>query len=223
MKIRAFVMAVAVASLAAGSASAVVQRHHEKGVAISDETVESIKEADKAMEAKDYAKAVEKYSEAIAAKELEGENLSGILLNRGLAYMSLKQCVEANADFTASIAATEKPSASAYAGLGQCNNELGKTADAIAAFKQAAALAPTEATFVGAYCSAAFNGKAYAEAGPACEAYLAFVPTDKQILEATAVSYQHAGNKAKALEIWKKLLALDPASAVAKQGIEQNS
>ena len=49
------------------------------------------------------------------------------------------------------------------------------------------------------------------------------MPADKQIVEASAVSYQNAGNKAKALEMWKKLLALDPNSAVAKQGVKQNS
>ncbi len=213
-----------IAILALGSASAGrMPGKKDEPQAISKETKKAVEAGDAAMNAKDYAKAIEEYTKAIKSKDLEGDNLGAILLNRGVAYFNLKQCPNAIPDFTGSIEASKTPNPSAYAGRGQCLIETGKAAEGVADYKQAVALAPTEPSFAGGLCTSAFNAKIYAESGPACEAYSAFVPTDKQILEAAAVSYQNAGNKAKALEMWNKLLALDPASAVAKQGVQQNS
>jgi len=213
---------LAIAAFAWSTAAAGVMPGR-KDNAISADTQKAVKAGDAAMNDKDFAKAVEEYSKAIKSKELDRDNLGAILLNRGIAYVALKQCPDAIEDFTGSIAAVTTPNASAYAGRGQCYLAAGQAAEGIADFKQAVTMVPTDASYSGAFCSAAFNAKLYAESGPACEAYQAFVPTDKQIVEATAVSYQNAGNKAKALAMWNKLLALDPASAVAKQGITQNS
>lgn len=217
-----FVATLIIASFAVGAASAnrMPGRKEER---ISPDTVKAVQAGDAAMQAGDFATAISEYTKAIQSKELKGDNLGAILLNRGIAYVSVKQCPEASADFTGAIEASSAPHPSAYAGRGQCHMEAGQTAEGIADMKQAIALAPTEATYVGALCTSAFNAKIFVEAGPACEAYSVFVPTDAQIVEASAVAYQNAGNKAKALEMWNRLLALDPNSAVAKQGVQQNS
>ena len=214
-------LAIMVATVSLASAAGV--RRPEDAPAISKKTIEAAQAGDTAMNEKNYAKAVEEYTVAVDSGELSGDTLGVILVNRGVAYVNLQQCPKAIPDFTGAIEVLSTPNANAYVGRGQCYIDTGKAAEGVADFKQAVALAPTESSFVGAFCTAAFNAKIYAEAGPACEAYSAFVPTNAQIFEASAVSYQNAGNKAKALEMWKRLLALDPNSAVAKQGIQQNS
>lgn len=214
---------IAVLALGSASAGRMPGSNKEEPKSMSKATVKAVKAGDEAMNAKDYNTAVAEYTKAIESKELEGDNLGAILLNRGVAYFNLKQCPSAITDFSGSIEASKTPNPSAYAGRGQCLIETGKAAEGVADYKQAVTLAPGEASFVGGLCTSAFNAKIYAESGPACEAYAVFVPTDKQIIEAAAVSYQNAGNKAKALEMWNKLLALDPASAVAKQGVAENS
>jgi tetratricopeptide (TPR) repeat protein len=219
-----FITSIAIAALIAGSAAAgVMPGRKNENQGMTADTVKAVKAGDAAMNEKDFQTAVEEYSKAINSKELEGDNLGAILLNRGIAYVSLKQCPNAIEDFTGSVAASTTPQPSAYAGRGQCYLETGKTAEGVSDFKQAVTLAPTDASYAGAFCTASFNAKIYVESGPACEAYSAFVPTNAQIIEASAVSYQNAGNKPKALAMWNKLLALDPASAVAKQGIKENT
>lgn len=190
---------------------------------LSKATIKAIQAGDAAITAKDYPAAIAAYTIAIDSKELKGDPLASILINRGISYYSIQQCPSAIPDFDKSIEIAREPNAQAYAGRGQCYMDTGKSAEGVADFKQAVALKPEDASFAGALCSATFNAKIYLESGPACEAYLVFVPDNAQIMEATAASYQYAGNKAKALEMWQRLLALDPNSAIAKQGIEQNS
>ncbi len=218
------VATIVIAAFAIGCASAsrMPGRNKDETV-LSRETIAALKAGDAAMQAGEFEKAIEEYTKVINSKELDGENLASIQLNRGIAYVSVKQCPNAIEDFSGVIANSAAPHPAAYAGRGQCQLEAGKTAEGIADIKQAVALAPTEGSYVGTLCSASFNAKIFVEAGPACEAYSAFVPDNAQIIEASAVAYQNAGNKAKALEMWNKLLALDPNSAVAKQGIQQNS
>lgn len=217
---RKIIATLAIAALAWGSATAVTSARRDS---VSPKTAEAVMAGDAAMTANAYETAISAYTTALEAEDLRGDMLGAVLLNRGIAYIALKQCPAAIEDFTRSIAVSKSERPSTYAARGQCYMEGGKAAEGIADLKQAVAVAPTEPTFAGALCSNAFNAKIYVESGPACEAYSAFVPTDPQIIEASAVSYQNAGDKVKALAMWNKLLALDPASTVAKQGIQQNT
>ncbi len=62
-----------------------------------------------------------------------------------------------------------------------------------------------------------------AEAGPACERYLAFEPANQEIMRAAAQAYEAAGNKPKAAEMWGRLLAAVPGLQEAQDGVKRNS
>lgn len=175
-----------------------------------------------ALQAGDNQKAVELITHAIELNVLDGNNLASAYFARGAAYARLHQCPSAIPDFTQAIAI--KPDDPQFYGQrGNCYVETKQTNLAIADLKQAVALAPTDGSYVQFLCATAFNAKVYAEAAPACEASLQYAPKDLQLYQAAGQSYEAIGNKAKALAIWKQLLALDPTNEAAKQGIKRTS
>lgn len=213
----ALVMIVAMASpaLAQTSASENKQRHMKAAV-------ENLNKGVDALKAGDNAGAVQYITLAIDANVLEGNNLYAAYFARGAAYSGLKQCNVAIPDFTAAIA-IKQDDPQVYAQRGNCYVELKQTELAIPDLKQAVALAPTDGAYVQFLCATAFNAKIYAEAAPACEASLPFSPNEAELYQAAAQSYEALGNKAKALEIWNRLLAVDPKNEAAQQGIKRNS
>lgn len=179
-----------------------------------------LKEAQEAAEAKDYATAIAKMTEALELEVLPPETVIQVLSNRGLLYMQLTppDCASATADFTKVIELAPQ-SGFAYAAIGKCKIEATPpdTAGAIAAFKQAFALEPTNASFAGALCTAAFNASDYPAAIESCVAYDTLQPGNVQIMEAIATSYELSGDKANAAKAWAKVLAADPSNKNAKE------
>lgn len=197
-------------------------RDRDKKDELPADVIEAVGEGDKALVAEDYATAVKHYTKALSSKKLKGDNRASILTNRGIAYVSLKDCPSAIPDFSEAIEESTEPRASALAGRGDCYAKDGKVAEGLADLKAAVAAAPQEMSYVGALCSAAFNAKIYADAAPSCEAYAA-ATNNLQVLRGAAQSYEEIGNKAKANELWRKLLAADPGSQPAKEGIARTS
>ncbi len=180
-------------------------RHFQKGV--------------EAVQAGDFPTAVAELTEAIDSGKLEGENLGNAHMARGFAYAQLKQCANAIPDFTKAIE-VKPQEAQIYAQRGNCYIETQQVQPGIADLKQAVALAPEDKSYAEFLCASANNAKLYAESGPACEhAAKKFSPQDKQLIQASAQAYELSGNKPKANEMWKMLLALDPASKDAKDGV----
>ncbi|MFT3810714.1 MAG: hypothetical protein QM698_12415 [Micropepsaceae bacterium] len=189
----------------------------------SKESVKALEEGVKALQASDYQKAVDEFSRAIEIGGMNEQNEKAAHLNRGIAYVQLKQCPNAIPDFGKALE-IGGDDALAYIQRANCQSEAGQTALAVADTKKAVALMPEDAEYAKLFCAIAFNGKIYAEAGPACEnVVVRFEPANAQLVQAAAQSYDLAGNKAKAKELWEKLLALDPSSEAAKQGIKKNS
>lgn len=189
----------------------------------SKESIKSLQAGVEALKAGDYQKAVDSFSRAIEIGGMNEQNEKAAHLNRGIAYVQLKQCPTAIPDFDKALE-VGGDDALAYIQRATCQSEAGQTALAVADAKKAVALMPEEADYAKLYCAIAFNGKIFAEAGPACEnVVVRFEPTNAQLVQAAAQSYDAAGNKAKAKELWQKLLALDPSSEAAKQGIKKNS
>ena len=181
--------------------------------------VKKLNEAVTALQGGDAATALPLLTDVIDNGGLEGENLWIAYFSRGAAYSMLKQCANAIPDFTKALELKPQDHQS-YAQRGNCYNDTKQVELAIADLKQAVALDPTNEGYAGFLCAVAFNGKVHAEAGPACEAYVVkFKPNDAELIQASAQSYEAAGNKKKANEMWKRLLAVDPKSEAAKQGI----
>lgn len=189
----------------------------------SKEAVKSLQAGVEALKAGEFQKAVDEFSRAINIGDLNPQNEKAAHLNRGIAYAQLKQCPSAVPDFDKALE-IGGDDALAYIQRGQCGSEMGQAPQATADAKKAVQLEPQNADYAKLYCAIAFNGKVYAEAGPACEnVVVRFAPQDAQLTQASAQSYDVSGNKAKAKEMWTKLLALDPSSEAAKQGIKRNS
>ena len=185
----------------------------------SKKAVEKLNAGVTALQGGDAATALPLITEAIESEGLEGENLWIAYFSRGAAYSMLKQCPNAIPDFTKAIE-LKATDAQSYAQRGNCYVETKQPELAVADLKQSVALDPENKDYAGFLCAVAFNSKLHAEAGPACEAVVVkYDPTNKELVQASAQSYEAAGNKAKANEMWKKLLALDPASEAAKQGV----
>lgn len=212
--LRKFIPAVAAAALLlAGPAAAL----SAKGA------VGKLNDGIEALQKGDAATAVPLIGEAIDSGKLEGENLFLAYFTRGAGYAMLQQCPNAIPDFDKAIA-MKATDPQVFAQRGSCLAQTGEAEKAVADLKQAAALAPDNKEYAEFHCAVAFNGKIHAEAGPACEnAVLKFSPDNKELVQASAQSYEAAGNKAKANEMWKKLLALDPASEAAKQGVQRTA
>ncbi len=187
------------------------------------EAVEALEAGVEALKAGDFQRAVEQFSRAIEIGGMNDQNVKAAHLNRGVAYVSLKQCPSAIPDFDKALE-VGGDDALAYIQRAQCNSETGQVAGAVADAKKATSMMPDDAGYAKLYCAISFNGKIFAEAGPACEnVVVRFEPQNAQLTQASAQSYDVSGNKAKAKEMWTKLLALDPSSEAAKQGIKRNS
>lgn len=211
-------IAVALASVLVVPAAAHIKREAPP----SKEGAKALKNGVDAMNSGEYESAVREFSRAIEIGGL-GDNEKPAYLNRGIAYVQLKQCPKAIPDFDKALE-IGGDDALAYIQRAQCQSEAGQVALAVADAKKATALAPEEASYASLHCAIAFNGKVHVEAGPACEnVVVRFEPQNAQLTQASAQSYDAAGNKPKAKEMWTKLLALDPASEAAKQGIQRNS
>lgn len=187
------------------------------------EAIEALQVGVEALKAGNFQGAVDAFTRAIEIGGMNDQNIKAAHLNRGVAYVGLKQCPNAVPDFDKALE-VGGDDALAFIQRAQCHSEAGQVAAAVADAKKATAMLPDDASYANLYCAISFNGKVYAEAGPACEnVVVRFEPQNAQLTQASAQAYDATGNKAKAKEMWTKLLALDPTSEAAKQGIKRNS
>lgn len=217
--LRTSVLLAACVSLSLPAAARLGERKNNE----SKEVQEALKDGVAAMEAGNYQAAVDAFSKAIEIGGLGEQNEKAAHLNRGIAYAGLNQCPNAIPDFDKALE-IGGDDALAYIQRAQCHSTTGNGAEATADAKKATAMMPDDASYAKLYCAIAFNAKVYADAGPACETVVVrFEPQNAQLTQASAQSYEAAGNKAKANEMWTKLLALDPSSEAAKQGIKRTA
>lgn len=186
------------------------------------EAIEDMNAGVEALNAGDNAGAVQYFTEAIDSGVLQPDNLFNAYLARGSAYERLGQCNNAIPDFTAA-AGVMPQDARPYAQRGNCHATLKQIPQAIADLKQAVALDPAEPGYGAFLCAVAYNNKVWPEAGPACDAAFRAAPTDKDLAQAAAASWEMGGDNARANALWKALLALDPNSQEAKDGIARTT
>jgi len=178
--------------------------------------------------AKDYPTAVSTLTRRIALDP----NSDEAYYYRGLCHKELKQFPEALADLrqAATIAPTKGERhfwlavtlMQAYPG---CPTNCGadSTAAALDEFKAMVAVDSTSKNAATAYQQIGFDHlkkKDWLGAIPYLEKSIAIDPTNKQSLIWCGQAYQNAGNKAKALEYYDRVLAIDPNEPNAKKGKE---
>ncbi|MEQ1865509.1 MAG: tetratricopeptide repeat protein, partial [Micropepsaceae bacterium] len=74
-----------------------------------------------------------------------------------------------------------------------------------------------------ARCIMLFNRKDFAGALPDCEKALAASPDNKNLLTATSQAAEQVGNKPRAAELYRRLLALDPGNPTATEGLKRTT
>jgi tetratricopeptide (TPR) repeat protein len=200
--------------------------------ALSEEAaVKKMNTAIDALQKGDATTAVPLLTEVIDSGKVKGKNLQIAYFARGSGYAMLDQCPNAIPDFTKSL--EMKPDdPQVLAQRGNCYSKTSQPQLAVADMKAAVAVEPTNKDYAEFYCAVAFNAKAHADAGAACEAAVTKFPlaagatadqttARNQMTQASAQSYEEAGDKPSSLRMWTMLLSFDPTSEAAKQGIER--
>ncbi len=178
-------------------------------------------EASEAMNAKNFDKAIELYTKALESKAFDDQpqTLGNLYFSRGLAYRQKEDCNSAIADFNKALETINK--GDIHFSLAACHLALNQEDLALKDLDNAVKTDPDAVMYRSARCKLLFNRRDFAGAIPDCEKALAATPKDKDLLVATAQAAEQAGNRQRAAEVYRQLLAADPGSTVATEGLKR--
>jgi tetratricopeptide (TPR) repeat protein len=178
-------------------------------------------EALDAMNKKNPDLAIELYTKAIDSGAFNNtpDMLGQIYYGRGLAFRMKKDCATAIKDFDK--AATLINKGDLFFSRAACHLDLNQEDAALVDFDLAIKADPAAPMYRSARCILLFNRKDFAGALPDCEKALEATPQDKNLLLAASQAAEQSGNRARAAELYRKLLALDPANATATEGLKR--
>jgi tetratricopeptide (TPR) repeat protein len=140
----------------------------------------------------------------------------------GLSYKEMKQYPEALAALK-QAAVLGDGKADRHFWLGILYEQVDSTESATREFERSVSLDSTSATSAIAYRQLGYHRllqKDYTGAIPYLEHAVAISPKDVQALVWLGQGYQNSGNRAKALEIYQRVLAIDPTQADALRGMK---
>ena len=167
----------------------------------------------------DYATAIATLTRRIALDPSNDE----AYYYRGLSHKELKELPEAVADFRQAVVLAPTKG-DRYFWLAVAHSQSGAADSAVADFKAMVAVDSTSKNAATAFQQIGYEDhlkkKDWTGAVILLEKSVAIDPTNKQSLIWLAQAYQNAGNKAKALEYYDKVLQLDPNEPNAKKGKE---
>jgi tetratricopeptide (TPR) repeat protein len=176
-----------------------------------------------ALQAKDFDRAIELYTKAInsGAFKDQPEAMGAMYFNRGNAYRQKGDCTAAIADYTKALEYVQK--GDLYFSRGACYLEQKQDDLALADFDSAVKTDPSAISYRSARCILLFNRKDFQGALPDCEKAVAAQPTNKNLLTAAAQANEQVGNRPRAAELYRQLLALDPGNPVATEGLKRTA
>lgn len=163
--------------------------------------------------------AIELFTKAIDSKAFSDTTLGEIYFGRGTAYRMKKDCVSAIKDFDKATETLED--GDLYFSRAACYLEMNEGDKALADFDMAVKKDPDAVMYRNARCIHLFNRKDFAGAMPDCEKALAAAPDDKNLLTAASQAAEQSGNRTRAAELYRKLLALDPGNPIATEGLKR--
>jgi tetratricopeptide (TPR) repeat protein len=178
-------------------------------------------EAQKALQQGDVDTAIKLYTKAIDSGAFRGqpEVLGQLYYERGLAYRQKNDCTNAIPDFDKAAELINK--GELFFSRAACYLEMKQEDKALADFDLAIKADPEAPAYRKARCIIMFNKKNFASALPDCEKALAAAPDDKNLLLAASQAAEQTGNRARAAELYRKLLAVDPGNPVATEGLKR--
>ena len=184
------------------------------------EALEALPLAGKALNDKNYDRAIELLTKVIESKALSGEELGKVYYERGVAFQAKKDCANALTDYDHALE-TLTNNDKLYFNRSLCHNEAQQPDQALSDLDHAIKFNPDAVNYRVARCIQLFNKKDFAGALPDCEMALKSTPDDKTVLLATSQSAEQTGDKARAAAAYKRLLELDPGNAVASAGLKR--
>jgi tetratricopeptide (TPR) repeat protein len=178
-------------------------------------------QASEALQDKNPDLAIELFTKAIDSRAFDDQpqTLGEIYYGRGNAYRMKKDCPSAIKDYDK--AAETLREGDLYFTRAACHLELQHDDLALADLDTAIKIDPEAVMYRSARCILLFNRKEFATALPDCEKALAAQPADKGLLTATSQANEQVGNKARAAEVYRKLLAVDPGNQIATEGLQR--
>ena len=178
----------------------------------------NFKKGQAALAAKDYKTAIQIFTEVLNSGRLPRAWLATTLYLRGKSYRSSHQYPQAVADYEAAIQADPKMDPAFYE-LGATYHSMGQYAKAVAAFSQAIALKPDMGNYYEGRCTSNAWLNRFAEAIRDCEVAIKHQPRNAGLIAFLGRLYEEAGQKSRAIELYKLALSIDPSQADAKEGL----
>ena len=174
-----------------------------------------------ALQKNDPDRAIEMFTKAIDSRAFndQPQTLGEIYFGRGNAYRMKKDCTAALVDYNK--AAETLQEGDLYFSMAACYIDLKQDDQALGALDKAVKIDPDAAMYRNARCIMLFNRKDFAGALPDCEKALSAAPDDKGALTAASQAAEQVGNKSRAAELYRKLLAVDPGNPIATEGLKR--
>ena len=178
-------------------------------------------QASEALNNNDPDRAIELFTKAIDSRAFsdQPDAMGNIYFGRGNAYRKKGDCASANADYTKALEFVQK--GDIYFSRAACSLELKQDDAALADLDAAIKVDPDAASYRSARCIMLFNRKDFAGARPDCEKALAAEPSNKALLTATSQANEQVGNKPRAAEVYRRLLAVEPGNPIATAGLHR--
>ena len=176
-----------------------------------------------ALQAKNPDLAIELFTKAIDSRAFKDQpqTMGELYFGRGTAHQMKKDCVAAIADFDK--AAETLTDGDLYYSRAACYLELKQDDKALADLDLAVKVDPDAVLYRSARCILLFNRKDFAGALPDCEKALSATPDNKNLLTATSQAAEQVGNKPRAAELYRRLLAADPGNPTATEGLKRTA
>lgn len=178
----------------------------------------NFKKGQAALAAKDYKTAIQIFTEVLNSGRLPKAWLATTLYLRGKSYRSARQYPQAVADYEAAIQADPKMDP-AYYELGATYHSMGQYGKAVSAFSQAITLKPDMGNYYEGRCTSYAWLNKFGEAIRDCEVAIKHQPRNASLIAFLGRLYEEAGQKPRAIELYKLALSIDPSQPDAKEGL----
>lgn len=164
--------------------------------------------------------AIAPLTKAIESNKLGAENMVVAKFARAMAQIQTDDCQNAMKDLDAVSEAKAADGQYHYLRF-VCLEKVGDKINAAAALDKAIELSPDRPEYIRTRCVASINAKNLEKAMPDCEKVVAANPDDWAIWLAIAQGSEIQGHKDKALEGYRKVVALQPDNQSAKEGLQR--
>lgn len=178
----------------------------------------NFKKAQAALQAKDYKTSIQIFTDVLNSGRLPKAWLATTLYLRGKAYRSSRQYQLAITDYEAAVQADPNMDPAFYE-LGATYHSMGQYGKAVTAFGQAIGLKPDMGNYYEGRCTSYAWLTRYSDAIRDCEVAIRHQPRNANLVAFLGRLYEEAGQKARAVELYKLALSINPGQADAKEGL----